>query len=158
ERVEIIRGPASSLYGSDAMAGVINFITKQGTPQPHGELAIAGGDFGRRFIAGSNGWHVGPVRYFLSGVHDEFRPFEQFGAISEQFTGPRRTETQSRNQANLRLDWDVGQRHAFTLFPSYQEQDNPDSKNRNIVFGGEWRWRTTPGSELVTWLNRYNFT
>ena len=29
ERVEIIRGPASILYGSDAIAGVINFITKQ---------------------------------------------------------------------------------------------------------------------------------
>ena len=158
ERVEIIRGPASSLYGSDAMAGVINFITKQGTPDPHGELAIAGGSFGRRFIAGSQGWQVGPVRYFLSGIHDEFRPFEQFGAISEQFRGPLRTATQDRNQVNLRLDWDIGQRHAFTLFPSYQEQNNPDSQNRNIVFGGEWRWKTTQSSELVTWLNRYNFT
>src|SRR4029077_15588443 len=81
ERIEIIRGPASSLYGSDAMAGVINFITKQGSAPPQGELALAGGDFHRRFVAGSQGWQVGPVRYFLSGVHDEFRLFEQFGAI-----------------------------------------------------------------------------
>ncbi|MDZ7332638.1 MAG: TonB-dependent receptor [candidate division KSB1 bacterium] len=29
ERVEVIRGPASVLYGSDAIAGVVNFITKQ---------------------------------------------------------------------------------------------------------------------------------
>ncbi len=158
ERVEIIRGPASSLYGSDAMAGVINFITKQGTPEPHGELAVAAGDFRRRFFAGSHGWQIGPVRYFLSGLRDEFRLFEQFGAISSQFTGPRRTETQNRDQVGLRLDWDIGPRHAFTLFPSFQQQVNPESTNRNLVLGGEWRWQTSDRSELVTWVNRYNFT
>ncbi|MEJ2161677.1 MAG: TonB-dependent receptor, partial [Chromatiales bacterium] len=31
ERIEIVRGPQSSIYGSDALAGVINIITKRGT-------------------------------------------------------------------------------------------------------------------------------
>jgi hemoglobin/transferrin/lactoferrin receptor protein len=31
ERIEMIRGPASALYGSDAMNGVVNFITRRGT-------------------------------------------------------------------------------------------------------------------------------
>ena len=31
ERIEIVRGPASALYGSDAMNGVVNFITRRGT-------------------------------------------------------------------------------------------------------------------------------
>jgi vitamin B12 transporter len=34
ERIEVIRGPQSALYGSDAMAGVIHVITRKGTPKP----------------------------------------------------------------------------------------------------------------------------
>ena len=39
ERVEVIRGPMSSLYGSDAMGGVVNIITKDSTGEWSGELA-----------------------------------------------------------------------------------------------------------------------
>ncbi|SVB27754.1 uncharacterized protein METZ01_LOCUS180608, partial [marine metagenome] len=34
ERIEIVRGPGSALYGSDAMAGVVHIITRAGTGSP----------------------------------------------------------------------------------------------------------------------------
>lgn len=39
QRVEVLRGPMSSLYGSDAMGGVINIITKKPNPDWHGSAS-----------------------------------------------------------------------------------------------------------------------
>ncbi len=43
ERIEVIRGPASSAYGSGAIGGVINLITRHGAGAPHGHISLAGG-------------------------------------------------------------------------------------------------------------------
>ncbi|HOP40633.1 MAG TPA: TonB-dependent receptor [Geobacteraceae bacterium] len=45
ERIEILRGPQSTLYGSDAIGGVINIITRRGEGRPEGFLSMEGGSF-----------------------------------------------------------------------------------------------------------------
>jgi len=47
ERIEVVRGPASALYGSDAVAGVVHIITQAGG-EASGSLSIRGGSYGRR--------------------------------------------------------------------------------------------------------------
>jgi vitamin B12 transporter len=46
ERIEILRGPQSGLYGSSAIGGVINIITKSGEGPPHVYGTLEGGSFG----------------------------------------------------------------------------------------------------------------
>ncbi|MBK7143850.1 MAG: TonB-dependent receptor [Xanthomonadales bacterium] len=42
ERIEVVRGPMSTLYGSEALGGVINVITRRGQGDWHGELQLRG--------------------------------------------------------------------------------------------------------------------
>jgi vitamin B12 transporter len=45
ERIEIVRGPQSALYGSDAISGVINFITKPGEGKPSVRVSTSNGTY-----------------------------------------------------------------------------------------------------------------
>ncbi len=47
ERIEIIRGPGSALYGTGAMLAVVNVVLKKGSALNGGRIALAGGSYGR---------------------------------------------------------------------------------------------------------------
>ena len=49
ERIEVLKGPASVLYGQNGPGGVINYVSKRPLAVPFGEVAVAGGDFSRTF-------------------------------------------------------------------------------------------------------------
>jgi len=46
DRIEILRGPQSALYGSDAMGGVINIITRKGGKTPRRTVTLEAGSYG----------------------------------------------------------------------------------------------------------------
>lgn len=55
ERVEIVKGPRSTLYGSDAIGGVVNVITRRGADAGR-TVEIGGGDWGTQLAGLSLGW------------------------------------------------------------------------------------------------------
>jgi iron complex outermembrane receptor protein len=71
ERIEIIRGGGSHIYGEGAIGGVINIITKKGAGEPSGEVDLAAGNFGywRSHVAGGGSFGAG--RAYGSGTYEE---------------------------------------------------------------------------------------
>jgi outer membrane receptor for ferrienterochelin and colicins len=68
ERVEIIRGPSSSLYGAHAFLAVINVITRKGPQMKGVELSFAPGSYGTYQGRASYGGQYKGVEMLLSGT------------------------------------------------------------------------------------------
>jgi iron complex outermembrane receptor protein/vitamin B12 transporter len=65
ERVEVLRGANSVLYGTDALTGVINITTRRGRSRiPEGTLSVDGGNLGTSHTDASIGGAVTRVDYF----------------------------------------------------------------------------------------------
>ncbi|WP_167599289.1 TonB-dependent siderophore receptor [Chlorobaculum sp. 24CR] len=74
ERIEIVRGSGSALYGSDAVGGVINVITRKPTKELHGGLSVSGGGsrYGEAGTVESDGWlsgSAGKLGYVVAGTY-----------------------------------------------------------------------------------------
>lgn len=70
DRAEIVRGPRGSLYGADAIGGVIQLFTPQGEEQgPQPRVSVGGGSFNtQRLSAGISGTEGG-TRYSFAASH-----------------------------------------------------------------------------------------
>ena len=67
ERIEVIRGAASSLYGADALSGVINIITKKAGDEWRNSITVSGGD-----VTGDGGAYSGINLATLGKINDTF--------------------------------------------------------------------------------------
>ena len=68
ERVEFLRGSGSSLYGSSAVAGTVNIISREGAGRPHGDLVVEGGGLGMIRSQASVSGGLSADRFTYSGT------------------------------------------------------------------------------------------
>ncbi|WP_206955695.1 TonB-dependent receptor plug domain-containing protein [Trinickia acidisoli] len=57
ERIEYVPGPGSAVYGSNALFGVINVVTKKGSDINGTQVAASAGSFGEKRARATYGWH-----------------------------------------------------------------------------------------------------
>jgi vitamin B12 transporter len=175
ERIEVLRGPASSLYGADAVGGVVQIFTRKGDGPARWQVgADVGGYRSYRGDAGASG-SAGAWDYALSLSHDQSRgvsanaPHDQFGSFNPDRDGFKRdagqmqlgyTPAPGHRIAVHLLETRLDSRYDSAEFapPDFLPDASPDFRNRlktrvaSIDYRGKTSslWTTTlQGSSAV---------
>ena len=111
ERIEVLKGPQSALYGSDAMGGVVNIITKKGSGPAQFNVRTEAGSYGTAVTNGSMTGSTGPWSYAVTGGGQHSNGFSRFGyripALEAKF-GPLERDGFDRLGGSARVGYDAG--------------------------------------------------
>ncbi|SFK01806.1 TonB-dependent siderophore receptor [Methylophaga sulfidovorans] len=113
ERIEVLKGPASVLYGNAAPGGIVNMVSKLPETETKRELKVQAGSFDRRQLAGD----------FTGALTDD-------GSLSYRFTGLYRdSDTMTdhvpddRKFGQFSLRWQPSEDTSLTLLANYQHNE-----------------------------------
>ena len=112
ERIEIVRGPMSSLYGSGAMGGVIQIFTRQGSGAAKPFVSAMAGSRGTAQLQAGVSGAQGATRYALSASADRTGGYEvtfpyYSGYQADRDRNSRRSLSGSLSHS-LSADWEAG--------------------------------------------------
>ncbi|MBU6459373.1 MAG: TonB-dependent receptor [Proteobacteria bacterium] len=155
DHIEIMQGPASSLYGANAIGGVIQIFTKKGQDNPHPYLSAGIGTLNTSRVNLGYAGQKGKLDFNISAGHDASTSISQ--------TNPSNTFSYNPDNDPYRNTYFSGQ-VGYHLAPG-QEVGLVLLKNRAMVFNDEGEYgtaslqdhtTTTIGNYTVYSKNRIN--
>lgn len=126
KQVEVVRGPASAVWGANAMTGVINLITKAPRDMVGTSVTVGAGEIGTMF---SNVTHAGAADrygYKVTAGYYEQEPFERpTGLIPGTMTQYPGFENEGTSQPklDLRFDYDTSSNSVLSFSSGYAGTD-----------------------------------
>ncbi len=131
ERIEVLKGPASSLYGGEAMGGVVNIITKKNTGKLTGMAEAGFGSFSTNFQKAAVGGRLGERFDFDVSA----RRFEQADDFKMGNGNTRANTSYKTRNGGLRLGADLGE--AWRIDVSGDVYQGRDIETPGDIFNGD---------------------
>ncbi|MDD5108954.1 MAG: TonB-dependent receptor [Candidatus Omnitrophica bacterium] len=144
-RVEVMHGPGSSLYGSSAMGGVVNIITK--SPPKQGQKVEAYSSFGtartyvERLLYGAN---ISKFSYLISGGYQSSQGFRENSELNAK-------------DCNLKLGYDLNNENNLILNSGFYKSKvgapgsisffDPDDKQNTLKRFFDFSWNFKPDEQ-----------
>ena len=151
ERIEVVKGPASSLYGSDAIGGVINIITKSAPEEPFVSASTSFGSRGTQTHEVSCGAKKDKLGSFLNYTYRE----------SEGVS--KKTDQYWENIFQTSFEYEFTPESKLTLKPYYSEHrmKYEGRKQQRLSLNSIWEWAPDELSKLNlrgSWFNYKHWT
>jgi len=132
QRIEILRGPQSTLYGSDALAGVINIITKKGSGKPKFFISGEGGSYNTyKGLIGLNG----AINNFNYSVTASRFSSGGFSSASKIYGNKEKDGTTNYNVSS-RLGYDISKSFELNFYYRYAKA-NTDLDQHGGLYGDD---------------------
>ncbi|MEH2302362.1 MAG: TonB-dependent receptor [Nostoc sp.] len=123
ERVEVLPGGGSTLYGSDAIGGVINIITRRPTEKVTTQAGVTLGAYGLNQQTINNSGRVGNISWVVGYNRTEAENNYPFSIPEANFEGTRKNNDTLYNNFNVKLEANLGSRNTVTLSTIYLGKD-----------------------------------
>lgn len=107
DRIEVIRGPGGTIWGANAVNGVINIITKSAKETKGALVSAGGGSVNQGFLDFREGGGNDKFSYRVYGKGTDNGPEYHFGN--------HRFDDQRRTQGGFRTDWDISHNSQLTI-------------------------------------------
>jgi len=140
DRIEVVSGPGATLWGANAVNGVINIATRKSSETQGGLLVVGGGSRERSASLRYGGRLGEAVTYRV------YARAQKIGS-TETLAGASAGDSWSRAQGGFRLDWTPGSSDVLTLQGDlYDGKSNDDLAGRNLL--ARWIRVGQGGAEL----------
>jgi iron complex outermembrane receptor protein len=153
ERVEIIRGPASSLYGDSAFFAVVNVITRSGASLGGTAVTVEAGTLGTQLLRASSGRRLANgIDFAVSGTAERSDGVSRlyFPAFDAPATNNGVAEDLDREGARQLYGRLIFRDLSITGAYGVRDRDVPTASSLTLFNQqGEYRERTTDGHALV---------
>ncbi len=120
EKIEILRGPQSTLYGSDAVAGVINITTRKGSGNGKLEVSAEGGSYSSSLFNSTLDGSVNKFNYLVSYTNKNSRGISSAG---EKY-GNTEKDGSNTNNFSSRLGYKLLNNLDLNFFFRYNKAEN----------------------------------